>query len=323
VDLKKNEQEKIKSILLGCEDVENDTWNPQEDFFEYSKKSDILVYAEKDGRIIGFGLISLLIINKYCVYTIDEVMILRKFQGKKVARALVLLALRWFLKKTSHDPNIKNLVTVSISSNPKVVNNYHKNLYVTKTFDNSFNPSEDLVKMHHSYLKKYGMHLLHEDYPFCVKNLFPGSHKFDSRDKKYQFHAGVKEKLPPGFNHTKRGDAFAFMVSGPKFLYRAISFLVELFVFGPRVWLNKKIGFFRKIKYPGKVTKMVCLINGRIIERRIGDRRLSERRKNAAGICGKKAMKPGNNHKWTERRMYDRRSQDRRLSGNELVIAAS
>jgi hypothetical protein len=176
------------------------------------QKSDILVYAEKDGAIVGFNLFSLLLVDEYIFYTIDEAMVRRRFQGRNIARNIVVSTLCWFFKKIRLDSSIKKFVMVSTYGNPKVINNYYKNKYITNWLDNSFYPSHELINLHHAYPKKYNFSLVDRRYPFAIKNLFPGSHLFNLKDKKYQLLNEIREKIPPTFDFAVRGDAWAFMI---------------------------------------------------------------------------------------------------------------
>ncbi len=301
IDLKNSDYSILDEIISGCEAVENDTWKAQEDFFDYIKKSDILVYAEKNGRIVGFNLVSLLLINEYCFYTVDEAMVLRAFQGNNIARNIVSATLWWFLKIIDLDKAVKKCVFVSISSNPRVVNNYFKNKYITRTMDNSFYPSENLIAVHRAYLAKNNFELVDTSYPFCVKNLFPGSQQLDWTNKKYQFLDEVKKLMPGEFEHTKRGDAWAFMVVPSKRLsYFAIRATVLAF-FGTKSLLHKKIGLLRNkknLETRPELTR-IRLIDGKFFDVHNNERRRTERRVLNSG-CDVTGI--------------DRRITDRRLS---------
>ena len=299
IDLKNSDFSALEEITSACEAVESDTWKAQEDFFEYIKKSDILVYAEKDGQIVGFNLVSLLLINEYCFYTVDEAMVLRAFQGKNIVRNIVSATLWWFLKIIDLDKAVRKCVFVSISSNPRVVNNYFKNKYITRTMDNSFYPSENLVTVHRAYLAKNNFELVDHNYPFCVKNLFPGSQQLDWSNKKYQFLDEVKNRMPAEFEHTRRGDAWAFMVVPSKRLaYFAIRATVLAF-FGTKSLLHKKIGLLRNkknLETRPELTR-IRLIDGKFFDVRPDERRKSDRR----------IFDRGGDASGTNRRIADRR----------------
>ncbi len=302
VDLTYADYSILEDIISECEAVESDTWKAQEDFFEYIKKSDILVYAEKNGHIIGFNLVSLLLINEYCFYTIDEAMVLRTYQGNNIARNIVTTTLWWFLKIIELDSAVKKAVLVSISSNPRVVNNYYKNKYITKVLDNSFNPSDDLINVHRAYLAKNSFELVDGDYPFCVKNLFPGSQQLDWNNKKFQFLDEVKKRMPSDFEHTRRGDAWAFMVVTNMHLANFVIRAITVAFFGFKTLFHKKIGLLRSkksLETRPELTR-VRLIDGAFFdvpatERRRADRRIHNTGYDANGI---------------DRRVGDRRNTD-------------
>jgi hypothetical protein len=308
VDLKNSDFSVLDEIVSGCEAVESDTWKAQEDFFDYIKKSDILVYAEKDGQIVGFNLVSILLINEYCFYTVDEAMVLRAFQGNNIARNIVSTTLWWFLKIIDLDRAVKKCVFVSISSNPKVVNLYYKNKYITRTMDNSFYPSENLIAVHRAYLAKNNFELVNSEYPFCVKNLFPGSQQLDWTKKKNQFHDEVKKRMPPDFEHARRGDAWAFMVvPGKRLAYFAIRATVFAF-FGKKSLLNKKIGLLRNkknLETRPELTR-IRLIDGKFFDVRSNERRSSERRVHNTGYDA-----TGINRRVAERRLSHEAGVDR------------
>lgn len=307
IDLRDSDFSCIEEIVSGCEVVESDTWRAQEDFFDYIKKSDLLVYAEKDGQIVGFSLVSLMLINEYCFYTIDEAMVRRSFQGKKIARNIVSATMWWFIKTIGVDSAVKKFVMVSISSNPKVVNNYFKNKYVSRILDNSFYPSTDLINVHRAYLAKKNFELVNTHYPFCVKNLFPVSQRLDWRKKEYQFLEAVKNRMPPEFDHARRGDAFAFMIVVRKWLAYSFVRACALSFFGMQALSNNKLGLLRKIaklETRPPLTR-IRLIDGKFIDRRTHDRRQADRRIHNAGCDAH-----GVDRRVGERRVRERRRVD-------------
>lgn len=232
----------IHDIVKACERVEQDTWVAQEDFFEYIQKSDLLVYAERDGEIVGFNLISVMFHGQYCIYTIDEAMVKRGFQGFKIARTLVTVTLWWFMKKGQFLQETRKFCLVSTSCNPKVVNNYFKNKYLVNFFDNSFRPSSELIEVHHEYLKHYNYELVNEKYPFCLKNMFPGSNQFEKMKEIPRYAGGIKTLMPPDFDYVKRGDAWSFMVTGNIAAFRLVLVIATLAFVGVKVLNNSKLG---------------------------------------------------------------------------------
>jgi hypothetical protein len=267
IDLSSANIDTLEEVISACEAVENSTWTAQENFYEYFKKSGLLIYAEKEGQVVGFCLASLLLINEYCFFTNDETMVLKECQGFNIALYIVTTAFLYFMKKLNLEKSIKKFIYVSISANPQVVNGYYQNKYWNK-FDNSYHPSKELINIHQAYLDKYNMTLVDGAYPFCVKNLFPGSQHLDWTKKKFQFKDDVKNLMPPQFDHKERGDAWAFMFmtnmrgAYKLFLYMALAFI------GKKTFFNERLGLFRRkkrLQVNPKLTR-VRLIDGRFVE---------------------------------------------------------
>lgn len=307
IDLSSADIRTLDDIISGCEMVEKSTWHAQENFYEYFKKCDLLIYAEKDGQVAGFCLASLLLINEYCFFTNDETMVLKEYQGFNIALYIVTTAFLYFMKKLDLGKSIKKFIYVSISANPQVVNGYYRNKYWNK-FDNSYHPSKELINIHQAYLDKYKLALVDENFPFCVKNLFPGSQCLDWTKKKFQFKDEVQKLMPPEFDHRERGDAWAFMFmtnmrgAYKLFLYMALAFI------GKKIFFNERLGLLRRKKHPlvkPKLTR-VRLIDGRFNDQRTIDRRAEDRRIINLGHDG-----TNRNRRDTERRSIERREAAR------------
>jgi len=230
--------------------------------------------------------------------------VLRAFQGNNIARNVVAIAIWWFYKKIELDSQVRKMVLVSISANPKVVNNYYKNWYITRLLDNSFFPSEDLVRVHHGYLHRYNFILVDSRYPFCIRNLFPGSQSLDWSDARYQFLDKVKKRIPEAFDHKVRGDAWAFMAVANLSLAFMFIRIATLIFYGREALFNGKIGLLKSRKRSSSTPHLtrIRLIDERFAERRIYDRRADDRRKADLG-CDANGV---------NRRISDRRSGDRR-----------
>jgi len=99
IDLNTAKWNRLGDIIRGCEAVEKECWNAQEDFFAYMRKCDVLSYAEKDGRIVAFDAVTTLVSGSDVVYSNDETMVLKKFRGKDLAQRLVLMTVEWHLTK--------------------------------------------------------------------------------------------------------------------------------------------------------------------------------------------------------------------------------
>lgn len=245
IDLQQVDINALYDILKGCETVENECWVAQENFFDYIRKCDVLSYAEHKGRIIAFDVVTLLHSRTCCVFSNDETMVLQKYRGLNIARNLVMSTFEWFNKQTSYFHGVSHLVFLSISANPRVVNGYCKNSYTKILFDCSFDPSPELISLNAEYCLKNDIELVDENYPFCLKNMFPGSNTFAANDPKFQFTPKVRKHMPKEFDHMQRGDAFAFMVKFTKAAPQILSTLLMTLTFGWNYISNKKIGWFR------------------------------------------------------------------------------
>lgn len=251
INLNKTCFNNIKDVLEGCEDVENECWTPQEDFMDYAAKSHFLYYAEREGRISGFFLVSYFIIDQCCIISMDEIMVRKSEQGKKLALKLATTAFRDFDRVESGNKKFRTISLMSITANPKVMGSYSKgSLTNMKFFDSTFNHSEKLKTIHKKYLDQVGYELVHEDHPFFIKNLFPGSNKaFISGEKKYEYDKKLKSLLPEGFDPIHRGDSLCFMLRTNRLLYSLTCFIFMQKIFGLRFWMTKRLGIwpFKKI----------------------------------------------------------------------------
>jgi hypothetical protein len=141
----------------------------------------------------------------------------------------------------------KHFVFLAISSNPRMINAFYKYSNLIKVFfDCTFKPSDELIEILEIYRNMHKISLVHRNYPFCFKNLFPGSNTFNTTEKKYQFLDMVKSNMPRNFDHMKRGDAFAFLVKVPKYFARAMVFILMVLSFGRNYFSRNGIGFFAR-----------------------------------------------------------------------------
>ncbi|HNY64663.1 MAG TPA: hypothetical protein PKM41_04445 [Deltaproteobacteria bacterium] len=246
VDLRGADHEELSTIISQCEYVEGQCWRPQENFSDYLRKCDLLCYAEKDGSIVGFTAVTMMFSGRTCLYSNDETMVLKQVRNQKVALSLVSLALQWAFVKTGLFNDTRSVVFTSISSNPRVVNFYFKNSWSRIFFDCSFKPSLRLIAIKNEYCRKHRIELVHEDYPFCMKNLFPGSNTFDRDNPKFQFSGSVKANMPEEFDHMDRGDAFAFMLKVPMAASRLVVSILMARCFGREYLASRLIGPFRE-----------------------------------------------------------------------------
>jgi hypothetical protein len=248
VDLKKADINTLKDIVNGCAAVEAECWNAQEDFYDYIKKCDLLSYAVINDRIIGFDAATLFFHGTICMFCNDETMISKAFRHRNIARNLVFSSMRWFLKNMSFK-NVKHFAFMSISGNPRIVNGYYKHRYIKLLFDCSFNASDELIEFMDAYRERYKLSLVHKDYSFSLKNVFPGSNIFDPTDKRFQFLDWVKKSMPEDFDNMKRGDAFAFLVKASKIYGRILVFIIMTISFGKKFFSRKGIGIFARNNY--------------------------------------------------------------------------
>lgn len=283
IDLRQADWNRIMSIVRGCEHVESQCWKAQENFFLYLRKCDVLSYAEKDGQIIAFDAVTLLNSRRSCVYSNDETMVLKEFRGRDIARKLVVMTLEWYFAKTTCLKGIKYFVFTSISANPRVVNGYFKNSWSRIFFDCSFKPSTQLIALMKEYCGKHKISPVHESYPFCMKNLFPGSNNFDPNDPKFQFSEGVKTHMPPGFDNMARGDAFAFMLKVPLWAARIVVLILMMLCFGKGYLTTKGVGLFSPRRQAALVhTERWSLKNAEHAMRMIPERSKAGRRVSAS-----------------------------------------
>lgn len=246
IDLNTAKWSSLENIIRGCEAVENDCWTAQEDFSTYLKKCDVLSYAEKDGQIVAFDAVSILNSGSYCIYNNEESMVLRAFRGRDLAQRLVIMTVEWHLTKTASMKKKNYFIFTSISANPAVVNRYFDKSWLRKLFDSSFAPSPKLIALKEEYCRKYGIKVVDERYPFCLKNMFPGSNSFNPNDPKHQFSSHVRANMPADFEHMIRGDAFAFMLMIPMKMLRWVIFILMIKCFGAEYFSNRGVGLFSR-----------------------------------------------------------------------------
>lgn len=246
IDLNIVKWSSLGNIIRGCEAVENECWKAQEEFSAYLRKCDVLSYAEKDGRIVAFDAVTILNSGAYCVYNNEETMVLKAFRGRDLAQRLVMMTVEWHLTKTAAMKNKKYFIFTSISANPAVVNRYFNKSWLRRLFDSSFAPSPRLIALKEEYCRKYAIEVVDKRYPFCLKNMFPGSNSFDPHNPKNQFSSHVLANMPLDFEHMVRGDAFAFMLMIPMKLLRFVTFVLMAKCFGAEYFSSRGVGLFSR-----------------------------------------------------------------------------
>jgi hypothetical protein len=273
IDLNTVKWSSLGNIIRGCEVVENECWKAQEEFSTYLRKCDVLSYAEKNGRIVAFDVVSILNSGKYCVYNNEETMVLKEFRGRDLARKLVMMTVEWHLTKTAAMKNKKYFIFTSISANPAVVNRYFNKSWLRRLFDSSFAPSPQLIALKEEYCRKYGIELVDKRYPFCMKNMFPGSNSFDPHNPKNQFSSQVLANMPLNFEHMVRGDAFAFMLMIPMKLLRFVTFVLMAKCFGVEYFSSRGVGLFsrRRPLVPSNIDGRIPDLSGETLSVKTAD----------------------------------------------------
>ncbi len=192
-------------IIEQCNALEQESWNPQEDFLEYVAKRDLLAYVTFEGRVVGFLVVTLWLSGDYGVVSVDEAMVSKGQRGNGLALKLVwflshLLAVR-FLGNNA----IKRAVMLGLTVSPVAIQATYRYRWIFR--NNSFKPNAQLTDIAWHYLNKYGYEPLDPSRPWFVKAAFPGSSNWKPTLRKGR----DKDILPPDFDGHERGDAFLFM----------------------------------------------------------------------------------------------------------------
>ncbi len=247
IDIKHTPEDELYHILKECEAVEKACWNAQEDFYDYALKRDLLTYVEHNGRIVAFQIVSYWIMDNYFIFDLDETMVLKECRGNSMARALSMVNSRIFYLRLCKMRDIDRIVFLGLTPNLGLINLLDKLRCLYQFLDNSFRPSENLLKIHDAYLAKKGAVLVHENYPFFLKGVFPGS--MDKGKVNKSATERVNKILPPGLDLNHRGDAFLFFAS---FSLAGVWPIMVLFMFvslGRGMLMNRKLGFLSRNKF--------------------------------------------------------------------------
>lgn len=292
VDLKNTPHHKLDAIIKKCEAVEKACWDAQENFYQYAVKRDLLTYAVHHGEIIGFQISSYWIMDSYFIFDLDETMVLRKYRGNNLAMALSAVNCRTFYLKISKMKNIKKMTFISVTPNLKLINLLDRLRHIIRVLDNTFNPSPNLMKINQYIVEKKGATLVHPDYPFFLKGVFPGS--LNPVDCSHNTSKRIEKMIPPGIDFHGRGDAFLFISCFGKLRLWPIMVVLLIKALGFGIFTNTNLGLLSRRKYK-HVNKYLTVGNNIRIERRKNDRRVS------SGIP--------DNADFVERRRYDRRAE--------------
>lgn len=247
IDIKHTSEDELNFILKECETVEKACWNAQEDFFDYALKRDLLTYVEHEGKVVAFQIVSYWIMDNYFIFDLDETMVLKECRGNNMARALSMVNSRTFYLRMCKMKDINRMVFMGLTPNMGLINLLDKLRCLYQFLDNSFNPSENLLKIHDTYLVKKGAFLVHEDYPFFLKSMFPGSMERGKVNRKTS--ERVKKILPPGLDLNHRGDAFLFFASFSLIGVWPVMVLLMFISLGKGMLLNRKLGFLSWNKF--------------------------------------------------------------------------
>jgi len=279
VDVKHTPGDELDFIFKECEAVENACWTAQEKFYDYAVTRDLLTYAEYKGKIVAFQIVSYWIMDNYFIFDLDETMVLKECRGNSMARALSMVNSRTVYLRVLKMKNINRIVFMGLTPNMGMVNLLDKMRCLYQFLDNSFKPSENLLKIHDMYLERKGAFLVHEDYPFFLKGVFPGSMEKGGECGKSS--KRVEEILPPGLDMHHRGDAFLFFASFSLISVWPIMVIIMFISLGNGILLNRKFGFLSWNKY-NDARKYLELSGNTLIERKGKIRRILGLKRNAS-----------------------------------------
>lgn len=248
INIKNTPVNELEVILNECEAVEKSCWDAQENFHDYAKKRDLLTYVVKNEKIVAFQIASYWIYNQYFIYDLDETMVIKECRGNSIALALSAVSCRSFYLKMSNMKEVNKMTFISLTPNIRLINLLDKLRFAIRFVDTSFNPSQNLLKIHDSVLERKGATLVHKDFPFFLKGIFPGSLK--PMECSYKTSDRIKKILPPGLDLKSRGDAFLFLSCFSRMEIFPIMIVLLLKALGPKIIFNRKLGLisFHKIK---------------------------------------------------------------------------
>lgn len=247
IDIKHTPEDELAFILKECEAIEKACWNAQEDFYEYALKRNLLTYVEHNGKIVAFQIVSCWIMDNYFVFDLDETMVLKECRGNNIARALSMVNSRTFYLRLCKMKDINRMVFMGLTPNMGMINLLDKLRCLYQFLDNSFKPSKNLLKIHDLYLVKKDAFLVHEDYPFFLKSMFPGSMEKGNVSRKTS--KRIEKILPPGLDMKHRGDAFLFFASFSLTGVWPVMVLMMFISLGYGILLNRKMGFLSWNKF--------------------------------------------------------------------------
>ncbi len=220
--------------------------------------------------MIGFQIASYWIVDDVFIYDLDETMVMKEHRGKNLAMALSGVNCRTLILRIRKLKTVKKMTFIGVTPNLRLINLLDRIRYFIYFLDSSFNPSKKLLKIHDYLIFEKGESLVHNDYPFYLKSVFPGSLK--PADHTHKTSKRIKKTLPPGLDFNGRGDAFLFLCLFDKFRIQPVMVLLLLKAMGPGVIFNKNLGLFSKHKYR-HVLKFFMKDKALFVERRKASRR--------------------------------------------------
>ncbi len=160
VDIKYTDFSKLEKIINACKEIEDKSWNAQDDFYEYIRERDLLIYILKNNKLAGFLLLSYWVSDNHIIFGFDETMVKKAHRGANLALAMCGLAARTLYIKFSKQKKIRYVIQV-ITPNLGVIKGMHKYRFLFVTMANAFKPDNNLMKIHDKLLlREKKQHLL-------------------------------------------------------------------------------------------------------------------------------------------------------------------
>lgn len=248
INLRITPETEIIRVLDACEAVERTNWNAQEDFRQFIKKCTDLIYATKNGEIIGFLLVSQGFFHKSRTLVYEEGMVLKESQNKRLGLKLLVIATRLYLKSFKNQSRFFTETTFVINTcNMALINKMYKKSIFLNLMTHSFRPSEDLMHIRKKIISSKKFRLIDKNHPFFLKSVFPGAQK--AKRKLIRPARGLRKIMPDNFDPIQRGDTFLMIVRASLLTSWIWTSLFLYSTFGPGIFFNKKIGIIRSIPW--------------------------------------------------------------------------
>ncbi|HPS59019.1 MAG TPA: hypothetical protein PK514_13015 [Spirochaetota bacterium] len=287
IDIKNTPKKKLDAVLRECELIEKACWIAQENFFDYARKRNLLTYAVHEGKVIAFQIASYWLVDDVFIFDLDETMVMKGHRGKNLAMALSCINSRTYILRIRKIRGIRKMTFVGLTPNLRLVNLLDRIRHAIYFLDSTFNPSKKLLKIHDYLLEKKGESLVHDSYPFFLRNVFPGSLKPTDHTQKTS--KRVRKMLPPGLDFNGRGDAFLFLCLFDKVRLLPVLVILSLKALGPGILFDKKLGFFSRKKYH-HIYKYLSTDSVLFVERRKANRRKKDRIREQVGFVERRRV---------------------------------